>query len=343
MPQEEYIEFGDQRFLRSRARSCISLSTPTGEPPVRAVAAEDAPARYWQDGKNPDLLHVKFVLDTEGYNANWDYMPRDQLIASHGTAIFKPVDMEHVIKEDASMTLMSKDDPPVRNTICGVMTGTVLAWAKTGTPLTTKELADLPRDDVMERPDDQKIAVVAHACLYSFLFPKTVASLVQAIDDDEIFVSMERWIGQHDYLVYDPGTKAYAAVTREDAIEQGIADKKLDDGSIQGGKWTRHECVHGKPVYRRSLSYVYGGVANTDNPANKHSRFLDVEAMTKAAASHKDNRVMQALMRTHDEIHGLFKAAATADRAGLIHEHTQVTQAIARLLKTENAFRTVGT
>jgi len=304
------------------------LAKPDACPVTIAKASEDVTKQlHWMDGKNPDLVHVKFILDSEGPNNNWDYMPRAQLLAAHGTAVYKPIDMEHVIVEDNSMTFMSKDRPPVRNTICGVMTATAVAWASTGEILTEKEIKGLDLSDKWDRPDEDKIAVVAWGALYSFLFPKTVADLTKAIAEDEMFVSMERWIGKHDYLVWNEKDDTYDTLSRENAVEQAIADLKQDDRTHLG-KWSRHQMVNGKAVYRRSLSYVYGGVANTDNPANKMSRFVEPTYL-KAAASQQAMATLGCLVRLHDGIHQRFQVAPAAESPKLIAYHSELTRAIA--------------
>ena len=191
-------------FCAAQVLAKLSLAGKDAPAPARAVAGQ----LHWGDEQNPDLVHVRFILDTEGANANWDYMPRPQLLTSHGSAVFKPIDVEHVIAEDASMVQMAKNQPPVRNTICGVMTHTAACWANSGELLTEKELADLEKTDNWDRPDDQKVAVAAWGALYKFLFPKTVANLLESIDAGQMWVSMERWIGKLDYLVWQDGQYA---------------------------------------------------------------------------------------------------------------------------------------
>ena len=172
MDDEQYITIGDQIYLRSWARARVVRADDAMPVGVQRATAEVEKSLHWKDGKNPDLVHVKYILDTEGWNNNWDYMPREQLLASHGTAVFKPLDMCHVIKENASMVFMSKDNPPVRNTIYGVMTATAPAWASTGELMTADEIKKLDMADDWHRPDKDKVAVVAWGALYSFHLPQ---------------------------------------------------------------------------------------------------------------------------------------------------------------------------
>ena len=329
------IHVGGQTFFRSHARAKLQLATQETMPKAIASTAEDISKQLcWKDVRNPDLVFVKFVLDTEGGNGNWDYMPRAQLIKSHATAIFKPIDMDHTIIEDNSMVGGVKDHPPVRNTICGVMTGTALAWASTGALMTEKEINDLPLDDDWHRKDEEKIAVVAWGALYQFLFPKTVANLTESINSGDMYVSMERWIGQLDYLVWDNDKKDFTAVDKATAEERGFADRTVND-IVQPGRWSMHQSYNNHPVYRRSLAYIYGGVANTETPANSASRFLPTDVMVRAAASAQGNIPLQSLLRLHDAIHVSFATASADRRKQLIDQHEQTTRAIARLTRSD--------
>jgi hypothetical protein len=317
MGDSEYIEVGGQQFLRARVTAKLHLANDTAVEPASAKAV--ASQLHIPDTKNPDLVHVQFILDTEGGNSNWDYMPREQLVKSHATAIFKPIDMEHVIVENDSMTLMSKDNPPVRNTTCGVMTATELCWASTGKGITGDELEKLDLADKWDRPDDEKIAVRAWGALYRFLFPKTVDDLLESINDGNMSVSMERWIGKMDFMAWDGADYlAYAKTTAED---NGVANR-----------WKVHQSINAQPVYRRSLSYIYGGVANTTNPANKLCRFSEPE-MEKAAASCQDRSQLELLMKWHDSLHDEFElATSVAAKQAVIQVHEKVTRDIVSLL-----------
>ncbi len=321
MDSEQYIKIGDQTYLRSWARAKVLLASEKDFPaPIQRATAEVERQLHWKDGRNPDLVHVKFILDTEGANNNWDYMPRSQLLASHATAIFKPLDMSHVIKESASMMYMSKDDPPVKNTIYGVMTATALAWAESGDLLSEDEIKKLDMTDDWHRPNKDKIAVVAWGALYSFLFPKTVADITNAIDAGEMFVSMERWIGNLDYLAWNKAKADWEAVPRDQGTELGYPER-----------WKNHQKVNGEPILRRSLAYIYGGAATTDNPANKLARFVE-PTFVKAAASNKKPE-LEKLLEAHSECHRAFAISTVDEQSALIDRHRKITAAIAAYLE----------
>ena len=319
---EQTIQIGNETYIRSWARAKVVRAKAEEIPePILRASAEVESKLHWSDGTNPDLVHVKFILDTEGANDNWDYMPRAQLLSAHASAIFKPMDMSHIIKEQSSMMGCSKDSPPVKNTICGVMTATASAWAATGELLTADELKNMDMKDDWNREDDDKVAVVAWGALYSFLFPKTVADITKAIDEGDMFVSMERWIGKHDFLVWDAGKADFVAMSKQDAIDAGHSDR-----------WTKHQKVNGKQILRRSLSYVYGGAATTMIPANKMARFVEPSYVKAAASQQEISAELKNLLQAHSECHRAFViSTGVSKQAALIERHRRITAAIAAL------------
>jgi hypothetical protein len=320
MEKELQIQVGDVTYTRVHVAAKMALATDGNTPePVSRAAQASSKQLWWQDKSNPDLCHVRFILDAEGANANWDYMPRPQLIKGHQTAIFKPFDMDHIIQENGSMVYTAKGGPPVVNTIFGVMTHAALGHVD-GTLLSDEELAELDTSDDMTRTDANKIAVVAWASLYSYLFPQTVAALTDCIDNDEMAVSMERWLSSYDYMIKEDGQ--YKAVAKAEAIDTGL--------DIKWGMRIRSE---GSPIYRRALSYVYGGVAGTANPAQPLSKFVAPSAVKVAATNSESKKtILHEMLIHHGEVHRRFAVASREDQPGLITEHTKITRAIAALI-----------
>ena len=90
--------------------------------------------------------------------------------------------------------------------------------------------------------------------------------------------------------------------------------------------------IASKPVLRRSLSFIYGGVANTTNPANAMSRFIE-PTMVKAAASAEARQTLEKLLAWHAALHERFEIASATEKQGIIREHETVTRWIASLVK----------
>jgi hypothetical protein len=315
---DDLITIGGKDFVRAEARAKVKVVARESVPQevtnrTRAIASD----LHWTGKENPDLVYVQVIMDTEGPNANWDYQPRAVLMAKHSTAVFKPWDMDHVVEEKGSLTTMSKDNPPVRNTIFGVMTATALCWASTGELLTDDEIKTVSQEDKWDREDGEKVAVMAWAALYRFLFPKTVDDIVEQANAGDMFVSMERWIAEYDFLVWDTASKDYKAQSLDTAKANGIFNR-----------WKTRQTANGKPVYRRSLSCFYGGIASTTNPANKLARFVE-PSFVKSAASDKNDAVLEKLLERHGEVHAAFALASCEDQPRLIAEHERITRAIA--------------
>lgn len=316
-PENEFITVGDQTYLRSRVQARLQLAKESELPPVvRAANKAVASELHFADKNNPDLVWTKLILDTEGANANRDYMPRPSLLGGYGTAAFKPFNMEHVVAEEKSMVGMDPRNPPVKNTIYGVMTHASLCGPDGGL-LADTDVAKLENTDDPGRGDHQKVGVVAWAALYAFLFPKTVADVCDRIDRGEMFVSMERWIAKWDYLS-PTGDGGYESVGRAEAEQNGTHNK-----------WALGTATHGRSVLRRSLAFVYGACASTANPANRLCRFVAPSALRAAASANQT--ILQDLMNRHRELHEAFAVSSSAQQAAIIEEHRRVTRAVAVL------------
>lgn len=326
MTELETISLDGIDYARVRVDARVQSSTAEELPdevrPHIKTTAETKKRFYWQNTENPDIVWVNFILDSEGINKNFDYMPRTQLLASYHTAKYKPMDMEHVVDElNKSLVGLNRLNPGVRNTIFGVMTNTALANYQ-GKILTQKQIDKIDRKDDPDRPEEERLTVVAWAALYYFLFPNTVKDLVKVINTGNMFVSMERWLRKWDFLVAKgDGSDEFDAVTREEAEK---------DGTFL--KWQQKIRFNGQPVIRRTLGFSYGGVASTANPANELSRFIEKspEAKVKAAAALVENPVMKQLVLQHDEVVERYAASTSDDeRSELRIQHCRIHHAIA--------------
>jgi hypothetical protein len=304
------------------ARSTVKLKVTNEPPSVRAVAAVEADqvGQFWQDGINSDLVYTQFLLDTEGPNLNWDYMPRPVLMASFKTAKLKPLNHDHMVKESASMVFSNKDYLPARSTIFGVMTSSALSDAEANV-LGEKEVGELKTDDVFGRPDSDKLCVVAWAVMWNFLFPKTVGDVVTYAADNCMHVSMERWIKRFDFLYRDK-KGVLSAMSKQDAIDNGCFEK-----------WKKREQVNNHPIYRRSLEFTYGGVATTMIPANEMASFVESPNPELALASvANSNPALRNLLDRHAEIHRLCSLSQDVEtRKSLETEHAWIHKCVDEL------------
>lgn len=313
--QQQIFEIGGHRYYLSQA---IAPMTITEEVPdhIRATASE-ASSIYQLDSTNQDLVWMKFTLDAEGANLNWDYMPRPAMVRGHATAKFKPLNMEHVKKEDSSMVGMSKQSPPVRNTIFGVMTGAEITTAS-GDMLSADDLADLDNTDNPNRSDDEKLTVTAWAAMWHFLFPKTVEDVVNLASEGKMHVSMERWISNCDFMVHDADGKPYA-ISAAQASESTVFKR-----------WAARQTINGLPIYRRSLAFIYGGVAATKNPAQKLSTFVPFEN-TSTEASNEFEDILTILQQRNDALLRKMSVSLTDDLQMAVADRNRLSYAAAVL------------
>jgi hypothetical protein len=311
--QDKTITIAGREFVRVPIRATARMAHPDSLPKhIQSACLARASKLHFQDVENPDLVWVQFILDTEGGNKNWDYNPRSAMVRHYSTAAFKPVDMEHVIEEKASM-VNTFGSPPVRNTIFGVMSHASLCWAD-GTLIPEDEVDQIDLTDDMDRPDSEKLCVTAWAALYAYLFPQTVADVCDRIDKGKMAASMERWIDSYDFLVKDEGADEYKAISRTTASTNGVLSR-----------WTSHQMSGNSPIYRRSLSFCYGGAASTISPANTACQFVPTDTGMKAVASDVGRNFLHELEKRHCEIEETFAVSSTAAQNDLIAEHQRLT------------------
>jgi hypothetical protein len=321
----ETQQMDGREFYKTTAIAKMTLADPAGLPaPVRKTHKALASAAAFADHDNPDLLWVQFAMDSEGGNKNQDYLPRPVLMGAYGTAKFKPMDMEHIITEKASMIGVPRGAVPamVDNTIFGVMAGSALADSQ-GTLLTPAQITALDASDDPYREPGDRITVVAWAALYKYLFPQTIDNLVTAIEDGDMSVSMERWNYDWDFIA--PGADGDVQVFgREAAASNGVEQR-----------WKARQTLGSSPIYRRSLKCVYGGVASTANPANPLASYLDWDspAVKLAASESAADEVLAFLLAQHSEVH---KAFAVSPDETLVRQHRRIVATIAEYVGDGN-------
>ncbi|MEM8875303.1 MAG: hypothetical protein AAGD32_13735 [Planctomycetota bacterium] len=321
------FEHDGVEYERVRVTASLSLRPASEddivEPMDRAVAGK----LFTINKRSPDLINVDLLLDTEGVNGNWDYMTRSAILADHGTAKWKPMDMDHGVEEAESY--VTGKASANHNTIFGVMTGASLCNSE-GELLTAEQVSDLPSEEDMYRPDAEKVAVKAHASLWRFMFPRTAEDLTKSIASGSMKVSMERWISDLDYLTWNGND--WDVTDKATAKQNGIHER-----------WENHIETNGYPTIRRTHRFLYGGVASTTNPANALSRYLPT-GLDFAAASRWPGanpgllNAYTAIQAEHAELHRAFATLRDdAERDHLIARHRDLHEVAAQLEEKLNA------
>jgi hypothetical protein len=242
--------------------------------------------------RDPDSQYIQGIYVSSGMNSNNDVFLPSELGKSFGTALMKPIDIDHVVVEKESIveTLAkhSGNDALLSfgfgaNTIIGAIYDSAFIDSITGDVILARELeAKIPEiyDKLIAsdtsfveniQRDDVRYDVIIAGVLWNFLFPKTVKQIVQDISNGERALSMECWFNGYDWLV---NNRIY---TREEAPH-------LQD------IWDRRGTVNGQSLGRVLRNIVFGGGGAVKNPANVNAfDFMEVasvkEGVYKARAS----------------------------------------------------------
>ncbi|MEE8114362.1 MAG: hypothetical protein V3T23_08395 [Nitrososphaerales archaeon] len=228
--------------LRALAIREIRLARPSKTDLKKASAAISTLSRTLDSvdelRTQPDLLHVEAVLVTEGINDNDDAFTRDELKLAISSPILKPMNWQH------------KDE-----NILGAMYA-VEARDLQGNVLKAEEI------------EDQTIELVIQGVIWHQLphIKSTAEQIVQRIEKDDLFVSMECWFDNYDYGLYTQAGELFDCIARKPETAFLDAHLRVNGGT---GKY------NGMRIGRALSGINFGGVAFVDRPANKRSFILN--------------------------------------------------------------------
>jgi len=191
-----------------------------------------------------DLMYVKSVLVTAGVNGNDDVFFVDELWKARKTPVLKPLDWKHRDSE-----------------IIGVMYSV--------------ENYDVASGNLIHASDedyDKPFEIVTEGVVYKLMFPDRAAAINKSAEAGELFVSMECWFDDYNYVLFN-----------EDGVKQVIArneDTSFLDSSLRacGGEGTFSDSESGE-VYRLGrglLGLTFGGCGFVPIPANTRSVIISV-------------------------------------------------------------------
>ncbi len=199
-----------------------------------------------QQPEQADLLYVDSVLVSSGMNKNTDVFLPQELWAAIPSIPNKPVDWNH--------------DPSV---IIGHMTE-AFPVTKEGNLITgSKHLS--PSGSLHPSPSGSLPAsfdVVNKKVVYKWLFPDKAQQIIEGAKANELFVSMEVWFTDYDYLLGEDIVKRSSETDFLDAHLRQNGGAGLFDGKILG---------------RVLRNMIFGGVGFVGNPANPASVIRDTQ------------------------------------------------------------------
>jgi hypothetical protein len=226
----------------------------------------------------PDLLVIQSVILTTGRpgNLNDDVILNEHIMGVLDTAAFKPFNLEHDT-----------------GSIVGVMFDAFAVDKETGEVISVEMNFDETEDDdkdakgtknekmALEAVKDlpERIDIINNAVVWALHFPNIAAELKNKAIQGEMFVSMEVFFTDFDFLV---GNKIIRRTEETDRLLTPALRILGGSGIFQGEK-----------VKRIPKNLTIGGIAATATPANPESFILDV----------KDNQDLQdekALIREQE-------------------------------------------
>lgn len=227
--------------FKSIARKRVIDQTDNGE---AADKLKKTIAGFIEDGRNFDLYHFSSILASTGDNKNDDWFLPEEIWAARETPIYKQVNYGHNEKD-----------------IIGVITGTTILDIN-------GEEQGYSRSS-LEPTDYSTIRdIVNHAVIWSYWeddgLKDRFAQIINDIENDRLFVSMESLFKNFDYMLIKDGQKSIVKRTKETSF----LTKYL---RIYGGSGS----YNGSRIYRLLRNFTFSGVALVENPANARSIISD--------------------------------------------------------------------
>jgi hypothetical protein len=246
-------------MYKTKILAKASLTETPPEEQIKAVATKLAERGKFPVNivSQPDVLALQAVMLTTGRpgNLNDDVILNEEILPVVHTAALKPLNVEHsklVIGCIFDAFAIDKK------------TGQVVKSNEECEDDMTKEEYKTHIDELKSRVDNlpENLDIITNQIIWSLHFPEVAAAVKSGAIKGELFVSMELWFSDYDYLV---GNR----VVRKTPETAAILDAKL---RIKGG-----DGLMGlEKVKRVPRQVLVAGIAIVDKPANPQSFILDV-------------------------------------------------------------------
>lgn len=270
--------------------------------------------------QQPDLMSVESVLVTTGKNLNDDVFIKEELWKARSTPLFKPANWEH----NSGSEIQCEDDKRVvnDNQTIGVTYGYHLL-DKEGNIIDESKIASAE-----QLPS--KFHIVNKDAIYKYLYPKAAAKIAKLAADKKLFVSMECWFKDYDYLVGE------RVIARNE--ETAFLDKHL---RANGGNGVYKEAKIGRVL----RNFTFGGKGFVKKPANVESVILSVGTEEKILAENTIQNTEEVKKMDEEEKKKLeaelaaikVEAAETKAKLSAIKSlEEKATAAVADLISEEN-------
>ena len=220
--------------------------------PCRVVAApQNKTVAGLTPSTQPDLLYMKSVLVSTGSNLNDDVFLPDEMWKARGTPVLKPVDWEHNTGRELNDD-EQKENPGkvvIDNQTIGVMYN---AYVMDSDGKIINETEASASD--FKIPD--KFDSIDEAVIWKGLYPSVASRVEKGAAENKLFVSMESWFSNYDYLI---GNKIIARNEETAFLDNSL---KANGGTGSFGDST---------VKRILRNLTFGGKGIVERPANEPS------------------------------------------------------------------------
>lgn len=242
---------------------CKVIASPQSS--YRTVAGIGTPTAQ------PDLLYMDSVLVSTGSNKNDDVFLPAEMWKARSTPVLKPVDWEHNMGRELTAA-EQKENPGkvvVDNQTIGVMYNAYVTDEQ-------GQIIDEAQASASDFEVPERFDIVDEAVIWKGNFPAVAARIEKGAAEGTLFVSMEAWFNDYDYLVGD------RVIARNE--ETAFLDDSL---RANGGNGS-----FGSSSVKRVLRGItFGGKGIVERPANEPSV---IKSVTHApiGASEAANRVI---------------------------------------------------
>lgn len=231
--------------------------------------------------RTPDSKYIQGIYVSSGSNLNNDFFLPSELAKAFHSCMMKPIDIEHEVEESTSFVEAVKGPFSFgygKNTIIGAIYDSVFVDAISGSMIFAKDYQNTLSENyaktsavdglVIENPLTQNVRydIVIAGILWNFLFPKTVAQVIDSIQNGNMALSMEVYFTNYDWLV---GGQLFSA---NEAPHLAEAFKKK-------------QTINGHSVHRVLRNITFGGVGAVASPGNQNAfDFIEVAASKEVYA-----------------------------------------------------------
>lgn len=236
----------DQKYFKTTAVARAFVREPSWKPAsAKAMlealkAPEDMLTRASSEEFDPlkDLLKVDSILVSTGMNKNTDVFLPDELAKVRASGAHKPFNLEHDITK-----------------VVGHMTRTFLL---------TKEGDELSDEQIEKSGFPADFDIGNEAVVYAFALPKVAENVRKLAAAGELFVSVEMWFTDYDFLV---GNKVIARNEQTAFLDQCLRANG-GDGVFKG-----------EVVGRVLRNMLIGGIGFVEKPANPESVIKSISSL----------------------------------------------------------------